>query len=118
MTGSGRAQCKDAVALKKSARRPIEDSTALSDYKEVEERAKYLKDAELHEWTEPTTDIMYSYDFPGPKSGSDVLSSAITQAVQRFETLETEKLAREYEFVEGNDDSTADTDDEYEIVGR
>ena len=48
----------------------------------------------------PDAEIMYSYDHTcGPVKGQDVLSSAITAAVARFENKETEKLVKEYDMV-------------------
>jgi urate oxidase len=65
---------------------------------------------------------MYSYDAThGPGSGTDVLSNAITKAVQRYENKVTEKLAKEYEFVDNTkelaDGYTTDADeDDFEII--
>jgi hypothetical protein len=42
---------------------------------------------------------------------------AVAQALERFENKETEKLAKEYEFVDSKDGYTADADDdEFEII--
>jgi hypothetical protein len=41
---------------------------------------------------------------------------AVTQAIERFENKETEKLAKEYEFVDGKDGYAADADDDFEII--
>lgn len=62
--------------------------------------------------------ITYSYDaVRGPGGGSQILSMAVTQALERFENKETEKLAKEYEFVDGRDGYMADADDDdFEIV--
>lgn len=66
-------------------------------------------------------EVMYSYDaHRGPAQGSQILSLAITKAVERFENKETEKLAKEYEFVDSKDND-ADTefstdDDDFELV--
>ncbi|KAL2443738.1 hypothetical protein ABEF95_011410 [Exophiala dermatitidis] len=65
-------------------------------------------------------DFMYSYDAPsGPRNGTDILSHAINQAVQRFENSETEKLVnKEYDVVDGKDMadlSTADDEDEHDF---
>ena len=61
---------------------------------------------------------MYSYDAArGPHGGSQILSAAVTQALERFENKETEKLAKEYEFVDGKDGYVADADDDdFEII--
>lgn len=65
-------------------------------------------------------DFMYSYDAPsGPRNGTDILSHAINQAVQRFENSETEKLVnKEYDVVDGKDMvdlSTGDDEDEHDF---
>lgn len=65
-------------------------------------------------------DFMYSYDYEtGPRGGRDILSQAITQAVQRFENKETEQLVnKEYDVVDEKDKAEASTDEdsEYEFV--
>ena len=49
----------------------------------------------------PEHEVMYSYDaYSGPSAGRDLLSSAVTQAVKRFENQQTEKLVKnEYDWV-------------------
>jgi hypothetical protein len=70
----------------------------------------------------PRRRIMYSYDAThGPGSGTDVLSNAVTKAVQRYENKVTEKLAKEYEFVDNTkelaDGYTTDAEeDDFEII--
>jgi hypothetical protein len=70
---------------------------------------------------EPDADITYSYDAQrGPGRGSQILSMALAQAVEKFETKETEKLIKnEYEVVgkesEQADGYTAD-DDDFELI--
>ena len=71
----------------------------------------------------PDAGITYSYDAPrGPARGSQVLSMAISRAVERFETKETENLVKnEYEVVGkegegGQQGYTTDDDEEYELV--
>ena len=65
-------------------------------------------------------DFMYSYDASsGPRGGTDVLSVALTQAVQRFENNETEKLVnKEYDVIdETKEGYTADQeDDDFEVI--
>ena len=71
---------------------------------------------------EPDTEITYSYDATrGPGKGSQILSMAITQAVERYENKETEKLAKEYEFVGKENDNFGDgyvADDDFELIER
>lgn len=73
----------------------------------------------------PDADIAYSYDAPrGPSHGSQILNYALDQAVERFETKETEKLVKsEYEVLDLDDDDAprskrrvAPEDEEYEFV--
>lgn len=65
-------------------------------------------------------DFMYSYDHAsGPRNGRDILSQAIAQAVQRFETKETEQLVnKEYDVVDDKEKAEAsnDEDHDYEFV--
>ncbi|KAM5468352.1 hypothetical protein MauCBS54593_005093 [Microsporum audouinii] len=45
-------------------------------------------------------DLFYSFDaYASPAQGGDVLSAAVVLAIDKFETKQTEKLAREYEFI-------------------
>ncbi|KAK2808503.1 hypothetical protein FQN50_004712 [Emmonsiellopsis sp. PD_5] len=67
--------------------------------------------------------IFYSFDAPtGPTAGRDVLGVAVARAVKKFETKETEKLVREYEFVAYEDDTNHSdgsiADDDYEFIDR
>lgn len=65
---------------------------------------------------------MYSFDAThGPGRGADVLSNAITKAIQRYENKVTEKLVKEYEFVDTGrevaDGYAADADeDDFEMI--
>jgi len=67
-------------------------------------------------------EVMYSYDAThGPGKGTDILSHAVTKAVQRYETKVTEKLVKEYEFVDSGrefaDGYNADADeDDFEMI--
>jgi hypothetical protein len=64
-------------------------------------------------------EYMYSYDAPtGPSAGQTVLSTALNQAVQRFENIETEKLVtREYDVIdEQKEGYTADEEDDFEFI--
>ncbi|KLJ05322.1 hypothetical protein EMPG_11194 [Blastomyces silverae] len=69
--------------------------------------------------------IFYSFDAPtGPSQGRDILGAALTNAVNKFEKKETEKLAREYEFVAIEDPSNSHgdgymaDDDDFEFISR
>lgn len=71
---------------------------------------------------EPDADIAYSFDAPrGPTQGSQLLSIALQQAVEKYEIKATEKLVKEEYEVVGNDKEidhkgyTADEDD-FELV--
>lgn len=57
----------------------------------------------------PDAEITYSYDATrGPSHGSQILSCALAQAVERFETKVTEKLVKEeYEVLPTNLDEIA-----------
>ena len=65
-------------------------------------------------------DFMYSYDkTSGPGRGENVLSTAITAALTRFENTETEKLVnKEYDVIdEAKEGYTADEDDDdFEMI--
>lgn len=69
---------------------------------------------------EPDAGVAYSYDAArGPGKGSQILSMALTQAVERYENKETEKLAKEYEFVARETDTFSEgyvADDDFELI--
>ncbi|OJD25407.1 hypothetical protein ACJ73_03219 [Blastomyces percursus] len=69
--------------------------------------------------------VFYSFDAPtGPGQGTDILSAALTNAMKKFEKKETEKLAREYEFVaieepsNNHGDGYMADDDDFEFISR
>lgn len=74
----------------------------------------------------PEPDIMYSFDArKGPGRGSEILSQAITKAVERFENKETEQLvSQEYDVIDGYEKEKEvgggyDADeDEYEMIDK
>lgn len=76
--------------------------------------------------TAPEPDVMYSFDATrGPGRGSEILSQAITKAVERFENKETEKLVdKEYDVIDGYNQERDvvggyDADeDEYELIEK
>ena len=69
---------------------------------------------------EPDADITYSFDAArGPTPRGEILSMAISKAVERFETKETEKLVKnEYDVVAKEDDNFGGytADDDFELV--
>jgi hypothetical protein len=87
----------------------------VSDASEEEEVADVNEAPQLVEF-----DYMYSYDqATGPRGGQDVLSQALTQAVKRFESKETDKLiSNEYDVVDDKEmaEASTDEDNEYEFV--
>lgn len=99
--------------MRKPSRRDCDKTARSADSSAGEEDIKEASAA-----PEPDADIMYSYDSArGPHGGSQILSVALAQALERFENQETEKLAKEYEFVDGKDGYIADADDDdFEIV--
>ncbi len=84
-----------------------------------------LKDGSTPVNISPDADIFYSFDAPaGPTQGMNVLDQALTQAVERFEVKQTDKLIREeYEVVQPEAEEVAksqkvppDVDDGFELV--
>ena len=71
---------------------------------------------------EPDAGYTYSYDAPrGPGHGSQILSMALAQAVDKFETKVTEKLVKEeYEVVAAEKEEThagyAADEDDFELI--
>lgn len=114
-SGTGNASCKVVTSARKISRRVVDDTSGPSDSSAAENdiwEAHEIWEAPI---PEPDAEIAYSFDaVRGPGGGSQILSVAVTQALERFENKETEKLAKEYEFVDGY---AADADDdEFEII--
>lgn len=108
---------KTTIARKVFRNEVLDTGTSSSDSSAGEEDAKDASAAPV-----PDAEVMYSYDAThGPGRGTDVLSNAITQAVQRYETKVTEKLVKEYDFIDAGKDVgdgyAADADeDDFEMV--
>jgi hypothetical protein len=70
--------------------------------------------------TVPDVEIMYSFDAKsGPSHGTDILGYAVTQAVQRYENKQVEKLVKEYDVVDDFGDAGNDGDvdeDGFEVI--
>lgn len=70
--------------------------------------------------TVPDAEVMYSFDAKrGPTHGSDILGAAVSQAVERFENKQTEKLVQEYDVIDDIADAgnEADVDEDgFEII--
>ena len=70
--------------------------------------------------TVPDAEVMYSFDAKrGPSHGSDILGRAVTQAVERYENKQVEKLIKEYEVIEDSSDAghEADVDEDgFEVI--
>lgn len=82
-----------------------------------------------HPSVAPDAEVAYSYDANrGPSHGSQILNHALEQAIERFETKETDKLIRnEYEVLDVDADdegpwtrlkrrNLAPEDEEYEFI--
>jgi hypothetical protein len=82
-----------------------------------------------HPSAAPDAEIAYSFDaHRGPSHGSQILNRALEQAIERFETKETDKLIKnEYEVLDIDADdegpstrakrrNVAPEDEEYEFV--
>lgn len=71
----------------------------------------------------PSDEVMYSFDAQaGPSDGADVLSTAVMQAVKRFENKQTEQLVKtEYavlDFKECEDAYAGDAEDDFELIDQ
>ena len=76
----------------------------------------------------PDVEVLYCYDaadghlqcYDRSGKGMDILSHAVTKAVQRYEKTVTEKLAKEYDIVDGKDFtegySADEDDDDFELI--
>ncbi|EFR05438.1 hypothetical protein MGYG_08450 [Nannizzia gypsea CBS 118893] len=93
---SGAAGSTSKVPVKVSIRHAIDQA--------VKETRGVESSSDEDEFDVPATpeglDSLYSFDaYTSPDQGGHVLSAAVVRAVDQFETKQTEKLAREYEFV-------------------
>jgi hypothetical protein len=115
ISGTRKASCKYYNSARKSARREFDDIASPSDSSAGEDEPNETSAA-----PEPDAEITYSFDADrGPGGGSQVLSIAVSKAVERFENRETEKIAEEYEFVDSKDGYVADANDydgDFEII--
>jgi hypothetical protein len=110
---------KTTIARKVFRNEVLDTGVGSSDSSAGEEDARDTSPAPV-----PDAEIMYSYDAAhGPGRGTDVLSHAVTKAVQHYEKKVTEKLIKEYELVDNGrelaDGYTADADadeDDFEMV--
>jgi hypothetical protein len=108
---------KTTVARKIFRNEVLDTGISSSDSSAGEEDSREASAAPV-----PDAEIMYSYDAThGPGRGTDVLSHAVTKAVQRYENKVTEKLVKEYDFVDAGKDVgdgyAADADeDDFEMI--
>jgi len=106
---------KTTIARKVFHNEVLETGVASSDSSAGEEETRDAAPV-------PDADVMYSYDAAaGPGKGTDILSHAVSKAVQRYESKVTEKLVKEYEFVDNDKDLgggyIADADeDDFEMI--
>ena len=108
---------KTTIARKVFRNEVLETGVGSSDSSAGEEEVRDAAAAPV-----PDAEVMYSYDAKaGPGRGTDILSHAVTKAVQRYENKVTEKLVKEYEFVDSDKDLgggyAADADeDDFEMI--
>ncbi|KAK2873653.1 hypothetical protein FQN49_002207 [Arthroderma sp. PD_2] len=93
---SGAAICQSKIPVKVSIRRAIDEAV-----KESRGAESSSDEDEFDPTVTPENpELFYSFDaHVSPAQGGHVLSAAVIQAVDKFETKQTERLAREYEFV-------------------
>ena len=104
---------------KKVLQNDLNEVTTSSDTGSSDEEVAAQSEAPV-----PESEIMYSFDSKsGPSSGADVLSTAVMQAVKRYENKETDKLVKtEYDLVadvkEAEDEYLGDVEVEFELIGH
>jgi hypothetical protein len=113
ISGTNNASCKDYKSAKKIARREVDDIIGPSDSSAGEDEITEASAA-----PELDAEITYSYDAKkGPGGGSQILSVAVSEAIERYENKETEKIVKQYEFIDNRDGYVADADDDgFEII--
>ena len=110
------ASNKQGGVAKKVLQNDVHDITQTSDTGSSDEEVVGITEAPI-----PTDEIMYSYDArSGPSNGADILSTAVMQAVKRFENKQTEQLVKtEYAVLNAKDFEDAyagDAEDDFEFI--
>jgi hypothetical protein len=81
----------------------------------VDELMESYNTRALSDMDDGTVDgVTYSFDSDGPTAGEEVLCYVVSQAVEKFETKELNKLIKnEYEII---DSSESSDDEEFELI--
>lgn len=101
---------------KKVLQNDLHEVTVSSDTGSSDEEVAAASEAPV-----PETEVMYSFDArSGPSNGADILSTAVVQAVKRFENKQTEQLIKaEYDVLDGKEFEDAyagDAEDDFEVI--